>query len=441
MTEIDQESLKQKVGSEIYLSLEREAEKEVALALAMPLIDKYRQDKYYRQRSFIGGLVDESKIFQEKKIKISPLDVINILFRCKLLFATKSEDEYMKRTGGGSYVDEFQFMAKWSERSNNVGTVINQYFKRLEDSLKERTLITQICEFHSCFSSTDPQQFFEDLFKKLEAPFVCFFEGEHLVEKHKKVQPGLVMPYNQSEAKRFFGAPSIGFTLFGSEIYCYRYASAWLRTFLNILRISGFVYPPQIDFGSSGVQFMAPISSVFLGTHTQGAYCWEEDTKEPWAKSPDGCLFLSFGYRGLSKMWLDERAFGAIENFFIENKKIFENLNNPWGQKYINDIAPTIDILSSATQAPDLGAKILFIYCCLEHLFVPEYVNHDNKKYIIGAINALRPELLSWFEDLYKLRCTYAHKGFILRDDKILSLIIKSIRNVMALLIAKLSIA
>ena len=58
------------------------------------------------------------------------------------------------------------------------------------------------------------------------------------------------------------------------------------------------------------------------------------------------------------------------------------------------EVAPAIDILSSATQIPDMGAKILLIYCCLEHLFVPRNVEADNKKYIVGGMNALAPRLL-----------------------------------------------
>lgn len=59
------------------------------------------------------------------------------------------------------------------------------------------------------------------------------------------------------------------------------------------------------------------------------------------------------------------------------------------------------------TQIPDDGAKLLLLYCCLKHLFVPEGYTRDNKKYIVGGINAVRPDLLKWFEELYKRRCTY----------------------------------
>ena len=46
-----------------------------------------------------------------------------------------------------------------------------------------------------------------------------------------------------------------------------------------------------------------------------------------------------------------------------------------------------------------------------------------NRKYIVGGINALASGLLGWFDQLYGLRCDYAHKGFVLRDDHTLALI------------------
>ncbi|MEI6711910.1 MAG: hypothetical protein WCK88_07205 [bacterium] len=85
-------------------------------------------------------------------------------------------------------------------------------------------------------------------------------------------------------------------------------------------------------------------------------------------------------------------------------------MKNPWDNTSINDIAPTLDLLSSVTQAQDFGMKILLLYCSLEHLFVPKGKNTNNKEYIIGGIGALSPDLVTWFEDLYRLRNEYAHK-------------------------------
>ena len=123
----------------------------------------------------------------------------------------------------------------------------------------------------------------------------------------------------------------------------------------------------------------------------------DEDKREPCGKNTDGCLFLSFGYRGLTKAWFDRRTFPKIEKFMHNQRKIFEHLKNPWGTRSTQDIAPILDILSSATQIPDVGAKILLIYCCLEHLFVPKNAKSDNRKYIMGGMNALAPQLLHKF--------------------------------------------
>ena len=41
---------KDKIGQEVYSVLEKEAEKEVSLALKMDLIDEYGAERYYHQR-------------------------------------------------------------------------------------------------------------------------------------------------------------------------------------------------------------------------------------------------------------------------------------------------------------------------------------------------------------------------------------------------------
>ncbi|MGC1902241.1 MAG: hypothetical protein WA715_00305, partial [Candidatus Acidiferrum sp.] len=82
-----------------------------------------------------------------------------------------------------------------------------------------------------------------------------------------------------------------------------------------------------------------------------------------------------------------------------KHKVIFDNLKNPWTLKNVSEVAPTLDILSSATQIPDLGAKILLIYTCLEHLFVPSNTGAESSKYIIGGLNALNRTLVPWFEE------------------------------------------
>jgi hypothetical protein len=430
-----QQKIKKVIGNEIYKKLENEANNEVSLALKMPLKDKNGQDNYYRQRFILPLLLSECDLFERKGLKISPIDLINVLFKCKMIFAVNIENEYRRRVGGGSYISENDFVVPWNKKSQGIDALIDEYLDRLETFQSNRTLLVNINSFND--DSSNSQGFIDQLFQKLNFPFVAFIEESQLIEKLKKIKPSQ-RKYELEDAKNFFYAPSIGFTIIGSSNYCRWYSSAWLRTFLCLLKIAGFLYPGQIDFGHSGIEIIAPTIPVFMDTPERGGYSWEEDKKEPWLKIPDGCLWRSFGYRGISILFIDIRTFKGIENFLIEHKQIFDLLKNPWDKRCLTQIAPTLDILSSATQIPDLGAKVLLIYCCLEHLFMPENVSTDNKKYIIGGINALNSSLLEWFNRLYKLRCDYAHKGFIKRDEKALGLIMESIRNVMTLLKIKL---
>jgi hypothetical protein len=433
------QTIKTKIGEVTYSRLETAAEKEVALAKQMPLLDKYSQKAYYSQRFLLGEFLDVCEYFQKVGLTILPTNVVNIIFRCKLLFASESEDEYAQRFGvvfplGGSAP-----IVRWSERIEGLDVLIDRHISRLETEICERTLVASIEEFNTIQGGTAPQDFFDQLFVKLGFPFLSFFEGDQLVEKHRQVEHGFPT-YDLVIAKRFFSAPSMGFTTSGSREYCFWHSCIWLRTFLNLLRIANYIYPGQRDFGWE-VQMRAPTYPVFLGEHTLGMHVWEGDRRESWAKMPDGCLFRSFGYRGLSKAWLDLRSFPGIETFMLEYKEVLSTLKSSWSTRSVNDVAPTLDILSSATQIPDLGAKILLVYCCLEHLFVPKNAYTENKKYIIGGMNALAPRLIPWFDRLYDLRCAYAHKGFVLRDDKTMSLVADSMRNVMTLLGAKLSVS
>jgi hypothetical protein len=437
------DEVKDKIGIDIYNKIEKEAENEVALAMKMPLVNEWREDKYYQQRFSLPLFLEECSLFYEKGLTISPIDVFYILFTCKIFLASSSEKEYHQRAGGAYFHDEHRFTIPWTSRSIPIDILLIAYFEQLRGLQKDRILMTSINSFKNPEIPTTnlpkltTQDFFKELFIKLNIPFHPFFDGPYLIDEHKKYEPGLSL-YNEHKAKYLFQPPSIGHAVFGSAMYCQLYSSAWLRTFFNLLRISGFIHPGQIDFGQELTGLKAPTSSVFLGTHTWGVFSWDEDKKEPWAKIPDGCLFLSFGYRGLSDMWIDRRTYGGIEKFFTDNKSILECLDNPWSQRNLYDVMPTLDILSSATQIPDTGAKVLQVYCCLEHLFVPKNIVRDNKKYIVGGINALKPELLKWFNELYQLRCTYAHRGFVIRDEKTRILITQSIQNIMILLVSKI---
>jgi hypothetical protein len=420
-------TIREQIGEELYTRLEAEAEKEVALAIQFAIIDQYRQERYYCMRSLLTPLIKEFQIFQEKGFKFTPIDVVRILFKAKLLYPCKTEQEYSQRAGS-SFLEEPCFVFRWEEeRSQLVNEVIERHLGQLNSTITERTLASEITNFNTHPTMGSAQEFLDQLFVKLNLPFSAHIEDNIIPEG------GIDDGSHRPEKGR------IAFTATGTYSYVYFYAQVYLRTFLNILRIAGFLHKGQVDFGMWGIVIMAPTAPWFLNTNAVGGgYSWKEDERKPWEKIPDGCLFLSFGYRGISTLFLDNRTFTGIEKVFVDNLLIFKELLNPWNEKSTGDIATSLDILSTATQMPDLGAKILQIYCCLEHLFVPKNVQKDNIKYIVGAINVLKPDLLAWFDKLYKLRCDYAHKGYVQKDEQTLFLVSESIGNTMTLLTAKL---
>jgi hypothetical protein len=439
MSEID--AIKAKVGEAALLHIENEAEKEVALAMQMELRDEIQRDRYYRPRSLLVEFRSELESFEAAGIKISPMDLISILFKCKLRFACKTSTEFGQRCGGSfPILVDPALVIRWEEDRDNVDALVNRHVLQLRASARERTLLSTINGISALSGDTNHQISFEKLLASVGLPFVCFFDGDHLLKKHKQLEPGLISD-DIDRAREFFDAPSIGFKKSGSREYCFWYSAAWLRTLLNVLRVANYIHPGQINFGWPDVQMTPPKYPVFLGEHSKGFYKWDEDMSQSWAKIPDGCFCLSFGFRGLARAWFDRRNLPKIEEFLKGNRKIFECLSNPWSIRSTRDVAPTLDILSSATQIPDVGAKILLTYCCLEHLFVPRNAKSENKKYIVGGMNAIAPHLLPWFDQLYNLRCDYAHKGFVQRDGSTMKLIMDSMNNVMSLLVAKLSVS
>jgi hypothetical protein len=431
------DDIKAKISGERYARIQAEAEKEVALAMQMPLKDKFDQEQYYSPRLLLREFGADFVHFEKVGLKILPLDLLWVLFRCKLLRAAESEKEFQQRGGRQALLANRAILPSWADKGMVFDALEDKYVSGLQTDIKERTLISPINSLNADQQGMGQQQnFFEDLFQALGAPLVIFLDG--LIERHKLREPGL-RTYELDTAATFFSAPSLGCTTTGTETYCFWVGTIWLRTFLNMLRVACFINPGQIEFFLNA-KMEPPTFPVFLGRHAEGMYQWQEDKKESWEKLPDGSLFRSWGFRGLSNMWLDQRNRPAVKQFMLDHKCIFGHLGNPWSDTSARDVAPVLDILSSATQIPDLGAKLLLIYCCLEHLFVPSEAGAENSKYIVGGLNALKPELATWFKDLYDQRCEYAHKGFVLRTDRTLALIRDSMKSVMGLLAAKLTV-
>ena len=183
-----QKEIKQTIGNDVYEKLDNEAKMEVSLALKMPLQDQYGQDKYYRTRFFIPKILPEYELFEEKGLTISPADIVNVLFKCKMLFVVDSEDEYKRRVDGVSFVDENHFVVPWNKKSNGLDSLINEYLDRLRGFLSEKTLIVEINSFYE--HSSNHQEFFDSLFKTLGYPFAAYIVESKLIENHKKRESG-----------------------------------------------------------------------------------------------------------------------------------------------------------------------------------------------------------------------------------------------------------
>ncbi|MBI1812074.1 MAG: hypothetical protein HYR78_09160 [Nitrospirae bacterium] len=138
MAELYQDKLRKAIGQDIYSHLDNEANKEVSLSLRMPLLDENGKTNYYKQRYLIGNLLDELRRFEELGIKLSPIDIIQTLFKCKLFFAAKCLDEYYQRAGG-SFLSETRLTLK--DKSNGVEVLISEHLNRIEDNIRERVLL------------------------------------------------------------------------------------------------------------------------------------------------------------------------------------------------------------------------------------------------------------------------------------------------------------
>lgn len=433
------QEVKKLVGESIFGQLEKEANIEVGLAKQKPLKDFNGKESFYRPRFVFPSLLEANFIFQENELTLSPFDIVPILFQAKLLKLANTEDEYRQRIGGYtmySITPDCVAPIKWHEKNTDYEILVDKYIGEIDKSQKTRTLFTKVRSFH--FETEKQQSYFDELFQALQLPFSCYLHPSALVEQQKKLEKGL-QEYNEHTARIYFSTPSIGYTTFGTLPYSYWHSSSWLKTLLHLVRVAAFIHPNQMDHDRSRIEVMPPQEPSFLGSNLEGPFCWHDDKKQLWERAPDGDLFQSFGYRAVSKMYLNERNFPQVKEFVFEHKIFFDRLSNPWSKQVLDEIMPILDLLTRVTQSQDLGEKILLLYCCLEHLFIPKGEDKNNDVYIKGGINTLLPELLPWFKnDLYKKRCDYAHKGYVISDEGTLCFIQNSVKNVMKLLLSKL---
>lgn len=403
------------IWSDIFDKLDKISNKAVSSALKNPLKTKYDKRHSCSMLSDCSqSLLLDSDLFHKVGLRICPMDVINILFRCKMFLASATEDEYWQRVWSNSWDTEYWFAIPRNRKGSDVDDLIDEYLNRLEWMQSKRTLLIELTSYYG--ENKEIKKALDDIIIEIWSTSFGVYDN-----------------VAQAIWKLF-----IWYTVYGSEKYSMMFASAQLRVFINMLQIAGFIYSDETEFWCEWVDITGPKRPFFLNEW----YKWHIDiwidNLEPWQKGPDWCMWRSFWYRWVSKLRLTNWVTENIHKFMGKYINILKASENPWYEDSVKDIAPVLDMLSSATKAIDYGVKSLLLCCCLEHLFVPKWEIYNQKKYIIWALTSVKADLCEWYEKcLYKIRCDYAHKWFIKRSDATL-IVHGSFENIMSLLNVKL---
>ena len=449
------ESLIQKILPDSWRKFEKEADFEVGLAKKMALTYCWGSGQpercYYNQRSLFDGIVELSDEFLKNDFMVHPYDLFSILFRCKMLYASTTEDEFVQRSWWffAFRRRDIYDIISWKNKSHWYEILITEAINSLESEIYERRLLTSISWYRimdHLEEKFSAQNFLNDLFQELGINTKVFLQNPTVDNSNKYYWfNGFNQSYDtQDKIDDFFRAPSISYGIKGSEMFCFKISSTILVNILNLLRIFSFIRPAQIMFWENDIPFLPPEWPVFMWWNSYWCFYWEQDKQDPWNKVPDWNIFTSFWFRTLNYSWLDYRIHESMREFFISNQSILQKVvSKTWDNSVIKVIYPVLDLLNSATQITDLWAKLLLIYCSLEHLFVPKWKDKENDKYILWWINALDTSLVPWFIELYGQRNRYAHKGYIINDkeNKWLNFIQESMNNVVKLLNYKVTLS
>src|ERR1700731_3618820 len=141
------DAVKQKIGTECFARVEQEANREVTLALRMPLKDKYDTEQFYRPRLLLAEFQEDYERFERAGLRILPGDMVDVLFRSKLLRAVKDEHQYQQRSGRSGIFDNRSILPNWADRTMPLDDVEDKYVSALEHDIQERTLLTHISSF------------------------------------------------------------------------------------------------------------------------------------------------------------------------------------------------------------------------------------------------------------------------------------------------------
>ena len=144
-----QERIKPAIGDETCSRLDDAANKEVALSMQMPLFDDQHRRSYYSPRLLLGELLADCELFQRKGLKILPTEIVITLFKCKLLRAVKTDQEYNQRSGGFSISKAGSSRIRWEERADPLDVTVGRHISELEGEIRERTLLATLNSFTS----------------------------------------------------------------------------------------------------------------------------------------------------------------------------------------------------------------------------------------------------------------------------------------------------
>lgn len=441
--------LRSKVKKSIWLRLEALANKEVGKArFADVRIDpSYSRSKYHSIAYMFPDTVGMYAYFYGKQLKVTPWDVFNVLFRCKLAQIVGSPDEFDVRSGGGSlFSDGCSFAPTVADMKKPYDTYLIERLETLQvsaDSGDDKAVIVPVWNF-DCFTR-DIDNFADEMEKRFPG-FLFLFTNARLVKLQKHLDRGMPKAhYNVKEARRLlldlsgkvFGIAYVGQ---GTDDYVTRYGMVTLKVICDLFRIFGFIYPYQRDSGGDReFKYEAPIGHSFITARqrSHGCFLWHEEKKPLVDRSPDGNLHISFGFRSIAKLHIDNRTYASFLAMFDESKSLTDlALYQPYSEKFTGEVLPVLHLLSTASQAQDWGTKILLIMCCLEHMYtIGRFEGIQN---IIDRMKPSTPKLTAWAEELYRLRCDYAHNGYLSGQTDLHAFVADSMKNCLELLRAKL---
>ena len=443
------QEIKAKTSNATWKKLEAIANREVGLALRAEIfIDpSYARSKYHRLSYFFPDIFNLYSHFYISNVGVSPWEIINILFRCKLIRIVKSQGEFDARTGGGgSFVDSSDFRLTMQDAEKEYADLITERFEILKKQTEnegEKAVIVAIWNF-DCYS--EGMEGFTLEMEKRFPGFHFLFTSQQLVDFQKRFDIGMPLSnYTPENARQYLMSLmgnffAIAYVGKGGDDYVSRYALPVIKMLCDFFRIFGFIYPYQRDSGGDrDYRYDAPIGYSLIcsgSTNSHGCFLWREERKPLVDRHPDGNLFLSFGFRSIARLHLDVRTFPAYLDLFDKHKTLFNVVLKPYTGAYTNDVLPIIHLLSTASQVQDYGGKVLLLMCCLEHMYAKD--GFRGIKSITKQVELFRPDLVSWILELYRLRCEYAHNGYLSGISDLNSFAAESMKNCLELLQANI---